>query len=58
MSMKYVRVFRLCDGAVILPSQFVDVPIPQEYEFLKPLTKLGMRFDEPAVSKILDWLVK
>lgn len=46
MSMNYVKVSRLCDGAVILPSQFPDVQFPQEYQFLKPLTKLGMRFAE------------
>ena len=59
MSMKYVKVFRLCDGAVILPSQFVDVPIPPRIRIFETINKTWHALcREPVVSKILDWLVK
>ena len=59
MSVKYVKVFRLCDGAVTLPWHFVYFAISSKIRIFETINKTWHAVcSKLAVSKILDWLVK
>ena len=59
MSAKYLKIFTSCDGAVMLRSQFIDVPIVSGTQISETINKTWHAdCITTAVSKILDWLVK
>ena len=59
MSAKYLKIFTSCDGAVMLRSQFIGVPIVSGTKISETINKTWHADCRiTAVSKILDWLVK
>ena len=59
MSIKYLKIFTSCDGAVMSPSQFIDVPTVSGTRIFETINKTWHADCRiTAVSKILDWLVK
>jgi len=59
MSIKCLKIDTSCDGTVVPPSQFIDVPIVSGARIFETINKTWHADCKiTAVSKILDWLVK